>query len=221
MKDVESIERLVDKYMSVLGVVGERPEIEIRDNLGTKWVGRCIFNASHPGMTVIQIQERVLSHARTLERVVAHEMIHHAEALQFTPGHVSMIRLGIQGMSHGKFFREGQALVNSLMGDNFVTEKSDSDDVLVPNSKEYYLLITPLVPGSDRLGWAWAVRLTPQMNERIGVVRARGGRLIKTVDERWTTGPKIHRHNGMAYPTGSQPEVVEALRRLYDEAAGK
>src|SRR5271157_2719023 len=156
--DEQTIELLVDKYMSVLGIAGERPEIEIRDNLGTKWIGRCVFHASRPGTTLIQIQARVLGHARTLERVVAHEMIHHAEALQLTPGQISMIRLGIRVMSHERFFREGAAIVNRLMGDNFVTEKSDSDDVLVPNAKEYYILIAPLGSWGGRLGWAWAVR---------------------------------------------------------------
>jgi hypothetical protein len=177
-----------------------------------------VFDANRPGTSLIQIQARVLGHSRTLERVVAHEMIHHAEALRLKPGQVAMIRLGIKMLSHGKSFHEGAAIVNRLMGDNFVTVKSDSDDVFVPNAKEYYLLVASLIPGSDRLGWAWAARLSPQMRDRIAEVLARGGKLIKTRDERWTVGPKIHKHGGMAYPSWSLPDLVADLRRLYEEA---
>jgi hypothetical protein len=204
------------KYMHVLGIETP-PEIIIVDNLGSEWLGECHWRSSRPVTTTIRIQKRILAHPTTLDRVLAHELVHHWEFQSLTPDQVSLIRLGIR-TGHGAEFIEGSKIINSLMGESYVTKTSDSSYEQDVNTKVFYLLIMRMSPRNDRLGWAWAARLSPQGKERIAKeCNERGGKLIMTTDERWLTGTKIARFGGMSLPHEGSPDEAE-LRHLYDNA---
>ena len=61
----------------------------------------------------IELQrQHVANDAKFLERVIAHEMIHHRNYLD-----------GTEDEKHGDAFREGAARINAIMGPDFVVEK--------------------------------------------------------------------------------------------------
>ncbi len=95
--------------MALLAIAGEPPVVRLRDNLGSRWLGRSTWTSSRPETTLLEIQRSILGDARTLERVVAHEMIHHRDALAISKNEVALLRVGIRPESHGATFREGAA----------------------------------------------------------------------------------------------------------------
>lgn len=213
------IEGFVTKYAEMLGASGlPRPIIKLRDNLGSKWLGRCTYRLSSPDTTVIEIQKAILAHERTLERVVAHEMIHHVEALTMTPEERRMLQLGVKPQGHGSDFLAHASKINAVMGNNFVTVKSDQEYVIEnTKKKEFYLLIAPLFHRNHpRLGWAWSPRPSPDALEWAQKRVQEGGKLIKSTDLRWTAGAKLKRFGGLAVP--SNDEEAKLLRELYDKS---
>jgi hypothetical protein len=208
-----SVEALIGKYMRLLDVQGERPHVQIRSNLGSKWLGRCVWKASEPNTSTIEIQKAVLANPKTLERVVAHEMIHHAEFTRLTPDQMALVKFGIRPDEHGQTFKSLAAYVNAAMGADFVTVTSDQEYEKAENTKEFFLLVSPISP--SRMGWAWAARLSADGKARVSSETAKGARLLKTTDERWTRGVKIKKWGGYSVPkVGTEDE--ELLRRLFD-----
>jgi len=94
--DLRRVEDLVDKYMDMLDVVGMTPRVVVRDNLGSKWLGRTVWTPRDPETTVVQLQRSVLDDPGTLERVLAHEMIHHKEMLELTEADKARLKMGIR-----------------------------------------------------------------------------------------------------------------------------
>lgn len=208
---------IVAKYMGVLGV-DDPPEITIVDNLGSTWLGICRWAANDPSTSHIKLQRRILAHPATLDRVLAHEMVHHWEFMSLTPEQVNLVRFGIKPESHGPKFLEGAAKINRLMGEDYVTKTSDASYELAQNTREFYLLIKPMNHRENRLGWAWAGRLTPQIRDRIArECRENQAKLIKTTDDRWTVGTKIQRFGGISIPP-IKSEYESALIDLYTSA---
>jgi hypothetical protein len=206
-----SVGRYVTKYLAILGVHGEPPVVRLRDNLGARWLGRSTWSPSRPDTTLLELQRSILGDDRTLERVVAHEVIHHRDALAMSEGEVALLRLGIKPESHDATFREGAARINAIMGTDFVTEASDQEYKQTRPRKEFVVLVTPLPDG--RLGWTWAVRLGPKATDWANKLVERGSRLVRTTDERWTRGLKIERHGGYSVPRDDHEAAL--LRELY------
>lgn len=202
----------VDKYAAILGVDGERPVVKFRDNLGSTWLGRSTWSPSRPGTTLLELQRSILGDERTLERVVAHEMIHHRDALAMSEDQIALLRAGIRPESHGATFREGAARVNAVMGSDFVTVTSDQEYRQAPPRRAFAVLITPLPDG--RLGWTWAARIGPKATGWVDELVGRGSRLVHATDERWARGRKIERYGGYSIP-GSDREAA-LLRELYE-----
>ena len=128
--------------------------------VGSKWLGRSSWSSKRPHTTLLELQQSILGDDRTLERVIAHEMIHHRDALAISDNEMALMRVGIKPESHGASFHEGAARINAVMGPGFVTTVSDKEYVHAPSHKKFLVLITPL--SKDRLGWAWAARLGPE-----------------------------------------------------------
>lgn len=217
MIDHHDILDLVAKYGEFFGV-DALPEVELRSNLGSKWLARTVWHPRRPDTSTIQIQKSVLEDGRTLERVVAHEMIHHVNFMRMTDAERAMLRYARGSLSddHGKKFHELAAKVNAEMGQDFVTEKSDEDFEVAPNEKAFYVLIEPARMGR-MLGWSWAVKLSTQAKEEI-TRRTRDVNdvvLVQTTDARFTNGVKIKRFGGCSVPKPGS-EDAEALQELYD-----
>jgi len=208
------IDDLVTKYMGMLEIDGERPIVKLRSNLGSRWLGRSTWSSKRPHTTLLELQQSILGDDRTLERVIAHEMIHHRDALAISQSDIVLMGVGIKPESHGASFREGATRINAVMGPGFVTEVSDKEYAHAPSRKKFFVLITPLPDG--RLGWTWAARLSAKAKDWADELVARGSRLAQTADERWTRGKKIVRYGGYSVPRDSQE--TELLRQLYETA---
>jgi hypothetical protein len=207
-----AIDDLVDKYMRILSVRGPRPIVQIKTRLGVDWLARARWSSRSP-TTVIEVQRSVLGDARTLERVVAHEMVHHLEYTQLTPEEIAMLKVGIKPPSHGPKFLHGAQIVNDVMGADFVTVKSDSQYVQSASERDIYLLIARY---GQRLGFAWAARLTPEATSVVAEKVLKGAKLVRTRDQRWTLArSKIKKYGGASFPQQGSREEAE-LRALYD-----
>lgn len=210
------IVKYVEKYLAILGVGGDLPVIKIRSHLGAGWLGRSTWSSNSPTTTLLELQKSIIEDDRTLERVIAHEVIHHRDALAMTPNELALVKIGIKPDAHGAAFREGAARINAILGEGFVTATSDKEYKQAPSQKEFLLLITPL--SHDRLGYAWAARLGPKSTEVVKYALEHGSRLTHTTDERWTRGAKIERFGGYSAPKASDSESIALLRALYDAA---
>ena len=208
------VDRHVTRYMDLLGVAGERPVVELRDNLGSRWLGRSTWSSRRPHTTLLELQRSIAGDDRTLERVVAHEVIHHRDALALSEVDRALLAVGVRPESHGASFREGAARVNAVTGPGFVTEVSDREYRRAPSQRSFLVLITPL-PGG-RLGWTWAARLGDQASGWVDELAARGSRLVRTTDDRWARGRRIVRYGGYSVPRDE--EEAGLLRRMYDDA---
>lgn len=207
----ESLEGHVAKYMGLLDIAGERPIIKLRSNLGSTWLGRSSWSSKRPHTTLLELQQSILGDDRTLERVIAHEMIHHRDALAISEDAMDLMRVGIKPEAHGASFREGAARINAVMGPDFVTAVSDKQYVHAPSQKKFVVLITPLPDG--RLGWTWAARLGDKAKGWVDELVARGSRLVHTADDRWARGRKIVRYGGYSVPRDSHEAAL--LQELY------
>ncbi len=213
------VEPFIDKYMAMLGIVGERPIVVVKSALGAGWLGRTKWSSRNPHTTTIEFQRSILPDPRTLERVVAHEMVHHRDMLAMTDQEIELAKIGIKPATHGDNFTQGAAIINAVMGAGFVTVESDKEYVQAPHGKELYVLIEPMSPSNPRLGWSWAARLSPEAEAIVAEKVARGARLVRTTDLKWTQGrSKIKRFGGMSLPPQGSPKEAE-LRALYESAS--
>lgn len=213
------------KYMLMLrslteGHVEPLPIFQVRDNLGSKWLGRCSWQTKGgrilSSTTLIQIQKVVLPDPAMLERVIAHEMVHHAEfVLALHTPNPDLVSMRLDG--HGAFFRRGAALINAEAGAGYVSEISWYQ--LSRSSKPFFLMVEP-ISGSNKFGgtyaYAWGVRLSADQTKHVRFhVAERAARVFRVTDDRWTAGIRLKRFGGLSLPR--EPERAVQLKRLYLE----
>ena len=200
------------KYARILGV-SVIPRIAIRNNLSSSWLGRCHFKLGHENL--MEIQKRVMYDDRTLERIVAHEMAHHADYLELTASEIAMLRARIKRTSHGPRWQSFANKINRVMGEDFVTVFSDASHITAPETKPFVLMIVKM--SSGRFGFAIGVRFTDRM--RSSVYRQGSSmevRLIESKDPRWANGPRI----GLGkFAMPIKPEDYQALQDLFVKGA--
>jgi hypothetical protein len=204
------VNSLVSKYMNILSIKGKKPIVVIKNRLTSGWVGRCQWAGGNADTTTILLLSSILVDPHTLERIIAHEMIHHRNFID--PNRES---------GHGADFIEGAAIVNAVMGPNFVTEFSDKSYVQSKNTKYFYMVIVPVLPDPTpniqhfeqlappppkSLGFAWIGTLTPSSKPFISVALAAGGKLFKTTEERWLHGRKLDRQGLFTVPKADSEE---------------
>lgn len=205
------------KYARLLGVP-VIPSIAIRNHLSSGWLGRCHFRLHESGtrLNLMEIQKRTMHDERTLDRVIAHEMCHHAEFLAFTEKDIVLLKAGVRRTSHGAPWQRFADKVNRVMGKDYVTVVSDASVVLAPETKPFLLLIAEIRPG--RLGFSVSVRITHKVKEtlwrysKLGM----GARILSSKDPRWAKGPKIG-PGMLAVPI--KPEDKQDLQALFDTAS--
>lgn len=222
---LSAAKRFMHIYANMLGVAHlPMPKLVVKNTLTGNWLGLHWFRLKgdvNERQAELRLQRKIMTHELTLERVVAHEMVHHAVAITYTPAEIERYRLYPKLYSgHGKAFLEGAARVNALKGKDFVTVTSDSEYVIAPNTKPYYVFIVDLnaggSSGTPSLAWAWAAKLTPRMSAYLNLSTFQcQGRLVKTTDDMWlNTNAKIG-SGKIAKPL--TPEVREKLAKLYEE----
>jgi len=201
------IHKYAEKYARILGV-SELPKIHLRDNLGSRWLGRLTFRKGQQNVMEIQT---VAATDGALERVVAHEMAHHAEFLALTENQIELLKAGIKPADHGAVWQEMAAKINAVAGAGFVTKTSDQSYGLSKEVKPYYILIEPI--SGTKLGYAIGVRLSPKMQAYADVHVARGAKLISTTDAAWQHGPKI---GSGSWAIAKDPALYERLQQLFN-----
>jgi hypothetical protein len=209
MQVENSIKKILNKFFKEYNL--PMPRIKIANSLTAKWLGRDVYKSGDT-TTTIEVQKRITDDEKTLDRILAHELIHHWEFLILNPNadaknsyiqKANEIYRGKQ-MSHGRPFRDWSAKINAVMGKDYVTEKSDSTYVLTSLDKDYYVLITPF-PNIDRLGWGWAVRPSSIQWQIIKYnIENRKSKLFKTRDDRFLGGTKIKRGSLSLPHTGTE-----------------
>jgi hypothetical protein len=210
----EDIRQHIEYYMDLFEVF-QQPHVRVQDNLGSKWLGRDIWDFKEPDNTTIVIQKRILGDPRTLERVVAHEMIHHSDAMELDPKRANaMIRMGIQPIGHGRDFLKKAEKVNRIKGEDFVTVQSDQGYVQ-ESERQFFLFILPVE--GDRFGYAWGARLSPANKTCVQrSIKFRDAVLVKTNDLKWTRGHKLKRCELIGIPRSAEDQAE--LRKFYETA---
>lgn len=203
------INTLVSKYMHILGIT-KKPRIEIKNRLTPGWLGLCHGNG------LIELLSTILEDQKTLERVVAHEMIHWRNFS--VPG-----KQDDDPKGHGTSFEEGKAIVNAKMGPDFVTKNSDQTYAQSQNMQHYCLVVWPMASGNG-YGWVWSASLTEKGKQMLAALKAtlpgdRPPKVFMTTDERWLKGRKLGGKGAtLDYSIGfSNTEIKEALEGIYNE----
>lgn len=217
------------KFAKILGV-SVLPAFAVRNNLSSKWLGRC--HKGGPGFrrprNLIELQKKIFHDETTLARIVAHEMCHHAEFLLMDRNDLALAKIGVWD-SHGPRWQAFADKVNQAMGADFVTVTSDSSVVLAPKTRPYLMMLTwsgtrlgyAISPwpaaGVDRLG-ARAIRIM-MSGAACGLLPGRKeSRFMRLDDGRWVRGriPNIG-SNKIVLLTDSKD--AEDLVRLYERAS--
>lgn len=210
------VHRLCVKYLKMLGVDGLFPEIKIRANLGSRWLGRATFKPVSR-VCLVEIQKSITGDPTTLERVIAHEMCHVAEYANLSPEDLSRAKAGLDIQDHSTNFMGYAAIINGHMGANFVSRTSDQSYKQEETTKPYTLLIAPTDYYKDvptQLYYSIGVRLSGAMAAYVERQRAEyKGRIIVITDAQWALGAKIGK--GWSVP---KPDQEAALWKLYEQA---
>lgn len=213
---VARVEPLVRKYMGILDAQTQ-PVIVVKDNIGSRWLGRTVWSFATPKMTRIELQRRVFDDDKTLERVLAHEMIHHSDFTSLTDQQIALMRMRLfSSPGHGRSFTAKAEQINEIMGEDYVTETSDQTYTLATEtSKMFYLVVAPTPMREGYYGYAWAVRLTPDIGACAQhFVARRDGVLVASRDPRWTRGAKLGKTcRGLSIPLDAEDQAE--LARLY------
>lgn len=183
---------MLRKYVRLLDL-DVTPELVIRDRATSTWLGRY-----SSGECLIEIQKRVLFHEKSMERVIAHEVAHHADFLcrRKSKGITTCRPIDLDHGPKWQFFVDK---INRAMGKDFVTVLP-VDIVRAPETKPYVLMISrqflvPLVSETstfEPLVVTNAYQITPRMREfLLKHGSSIGARLIMSTDPRWIRGPKI------------------------------
>lgn len=216
------------KFARMLGL-GSIPDIVVRNNLTSKWLGRIHFGG--PGernpRNLMELQKNAFHDERTLSRIVAHEMCHHGEFLLLQKQGFKPTKFYRRfNPAHGSEWQKFADKVNRVMGADFVTVVSDalvSRGELSPKTGKKYLMRISWV--GDRPAYAIAAKLTPKVFDVMArgyayeqVTKKRETRYILLDDATWTQGqtPSIGTQK-IAIP--SAPEVLRKLAELYDKAS--
>lgn len=216
---------LVHKYMSILGL-DVAPEVKVKNNIGAKMLGSCAWTPGKP-TTVLSVQKSVMADPVTLERIVAHEMAHHAVFLENIkalrdivqergPGAGPYVRAFLQDLrlsdpheGHGDDWLRYVKMINAHMGSDFVTKTSDKSYVQDAETKPYFVLIARLPNG--KYGFQIGVTLSTKMKQVISFAGQHyGAKLVRTTDARWQHGPRIGSSNW-----ATSPDKQDEMQRLH------
>lgn len=160
------IDSYVDKYRRLLKIADEPPpHIKIRNDPKANWLGRSDWRTEHPHTSTLELQKRLFKSPKHLERVIAHEMIHHRDFLALTKDEIACIDAGSvpnDPKEHPASFYKGAGRINAIMGPSFVVKEEALEDLpkyLWPVQARSTFSIKQLVLGFGGLALVGAVLL--------------------------------------------------------------
>lgn len=231
---IGDLERMARPYLKQFFDDMPMPEFKISNTLKVKWLGRCSYSATHT-VPVVQIQKAILNDPPTLERTLAHELVHAWNYL-FTPEQVAFykfsrehlgkkvdrysdiareyLRLQRQAkINHGKAFLDKAAEINQVKGKDFVTVTSDERDVIEDTGKEFFVLVEKTEKGP--YGWNSFSKKTPHMREAIKYRQEKfGAKLFRVNDQSLVAQKSLKLYAGVYVPIDAHKQ--KKLRDLYE-----
>lgn len=225
------IEPLIDKYVAMLGIDPRyRPRVTVVSQLAAGHMARAVWHSDTPGEGYIEIQKvAVESTPRELERIIAHEMIHHANYAEFFRSYTWKEGLPILKKidAHGSQFVRLMELVNAQEGKDFVTKTSDLlTREEAGESKPYYVIFSSLTlpsSGARMIGVAWAVRL-PKDTRILREQVLDGAALIRTTDPLFTAFSGKIRADGRivySFPRAEKGDIFARVAQAYEKALAR
>lgn len=195
---------LLRELMVVLPPELPLPEIQIVNQPGTPWLARDVWRVGGHNTTIF-LQKVITGDERTLRRVLAHELCHHAVfLLEALPGKA-------YGSGHGRSFHAWADRFNTQFGKDFVTDTSDQDFVQVEDGRTYLVLLKKNSSGA--LLWSWAVRPSSTQRETIQkTLESAEAKLVQTPDRDFTLGARI----GKGFSSTWDQGLKDRLQVLWD-----
>lgn len=195
-------ERIIQKYLNAFWKEDNLPvpEIKLVKRMGVGWVARDVWNRGADN-TRMELNVHLVESDDQLEKVIAHELIHHWQFLKEG-------RAGHEGS-----FKTWMQKINAKKGADFVTK--DSNEITTQEVPEFFVLIKEVRPGT--YGWMWAKRPSKKQQATIETLKERGWKLTKSKKYELSYGPKIGPRG--AYSTTDQPDLKAELEALWKKAA--
>lgn len=213
------IPAVIAKFMPHLTPGLPHPTVRVVNSLGTPWLARDLWVPGE-GNTVIEIQKAVVNDRTTLERIIAHELVHHdiflTEWLPLSGSKNINQLMNIEG-GHGAKFKTRADKLNAIFGPDFVTETSDAAMVEEEAGTPYYVLLKMNAPG--QISWAYCVRPSARqrayIEERIVTGTVPGQfKLVKTRDRVWAQGVAV----GKGFASTWNKELGLKLQDLWEHS---
>ena len=195
---------LLRELMTILPPELPMPEIQVVNQPGTPWLARCVWRVGAHN-TTISLQTVITGDERTLRRVLAHELCHHAVFL------LEVLPRNVRGAGHGPSFHAWADRFNARFGKDFVTDTSDQDFVQVGDGRNYLVLLKKKPTGG--LVWSWAVK--PSAIQREVIQKTLDGseaKLVQTPDRDFTLGIRI----GKGFSSTWDANLNARLQALWD-----
>lgn len=226
------LNRWAKKYMKILGMKGPMPTFQFPDHKIWTWLARTTV---HPGSskTLIEIQRAATIDDRTLERVVAHEVIHHFNFSQMHPFTMLLTSLAPGTYDiHGADFQKGAKKINlAVKQPKFVTKDYDKSFILAPKADKVWLLILKRAYSSEELasprrpvsqfGFCWTDRpnhkKVKEILKRMSEVPNTSGKFVQvTTEPSLLFGPRLEDEE-IAVPVGKDgKQTLKILQEIYD-----
>ncbi len=189
--NIGKCQRFARKTLDLLGFNDlETPAFRVVTKTGAKWAGLHTyhyFRATRTGHSDIQIQTYVADGGdRSLERIVAHEVIHF---IIFATREFHYARR----VEHGKEFLELRAKLNAVLGEDFVQLHCDKDFERGALRKPILLVMWKKAANPGPV-IAWFARETPKVRRilmRMGAMPGSETRVAVTRDAIWSNYPKL------------------------------
>jgi hypothetical protein len=222
------LNRYARKYMKILGMKGPLPVFRIVDHKVWTWLARTLVTPL-TSRSLIEIQKAATIDENTLERIVAHEVIHHCIHSQTLPM-TRLFNVLAPGLTdpHGKEFRALARLINkATKKPRFVTnDYNDKSFVTTPQANRVWILIIKRYPHPDadkepcQLGFCWTDqpkgKKVKEALEKLSTLPNAAGKFIETANLDFIHGPRIE-DQAIAVPFGSNSKKsLEALLKIYE-----
>ncbi len=205
-KAEDSMKKLAAKFFPNMPL----PTVKVRDNLASSWAGQHIW-FKDTTKNIIEIQKYVIdAGGEYLDKVMAHELIHQRQALDgdnrdFNRAYANLNKK--LDTAHGETFKKWAEEINSVMGDGFVTPKSDL--VAVKSTKKFCILIIPSKSYKNKYSCYTFQKVNDSIIDFLN--RYPDMKLFVTDDN------ELARKRGKYFYVPLDNTVQEKLKKLYEE----
>ena len=205
---------VADKFFPGL----EIPTFKIVHSTASRWLGRTTVKYKQGvTSTVIEIQKSILNDAKTLHRVVAHEMIHYYLDTKNIEKEIENKKTKVSKDPHGDEFKAVAEKMNAVYGENYVTETSNLSFV-IEELKEFYIIIEPFKEKSkDKFGVSKTI--SPSKHQKVEIanrVLNNKAHVFKTKDKTFWNAIDIKKYGG--FSVYSDEDMQNKIAEMYNNS---